>query len=245
MRITQISNTTNFNGIKNIGYARVINKEERSSRCAMNMELTNDEKGNDLDNYRNFLYQHPQFINRISPRTINIEIATQQTEIGTMLVASINGNPVSLNKENKHIIQYAQSLTEQIDKTKEKDFVVDPDYHLEPGVEQNIIYQEHIDDYMDGYSGELDILSKTGAIEIFDLYLNTIPSAAKEYTPENELEEEALDEQLNEIDEQTMQAMDDVISILYEPAYVKYNTMFFNAMLKSYKELYDPQNLLN
>ena len=244
MRITQITNTTPFNGIKNIGYARIINKQEHCTRSAMHIELTNDEQGNDLDNYRAFLYQRPEFRNHIAPNDLTIEIATKPTPYGPMLMAQINGIPVPLDKKNKPIMKYVESLTERIARMPEKDFVVDPDYALTDQAQRGLMYKEPIDDYLDGTSGELDLLEGTGLIEKFDLYMNTIPTIAKEYEPENEFESEALDEELDEIDKKTMQAMDDVISVLYEPAYVKYKSIFFNAAIRGYNDFFN-QDLPN
>lgn len=246
MRIAQITNTTNFNGIKNIGCARVLNKQEYITRSAINMELTNDEQGNDLDNYRALLYQRPEFINPINPNHLNIELATKRTkDYGIILMAKLNGTPIPLKKENKPLVNYVQSLVNRIEKTPEHKLVVDPDQHLMDEAQMGLIHGENIDDYMDGTSGELDLLEGTGLIEKFDLYMNTIPTAAKEYEPENEFESDALDEELDEIDEITKKAMDDVVAVLYHPAYVKYKIIFINAILKAYAEYFEPDISLN
>lgn len=245
MRIAQITNTTNFNGIKNIGYARIINKQEPCTRAAMHMELTNDEKGNDLDHYRAFLQQRPEFINSIAPNDLTIEIATKPIQYGSMLMAQINGTPVPLDPKNKAVMEYMNYLTKRIVKMPEKNFVVDPDYAFTDQAQRGLMHGEPIDNYLDGTSGELDLLEGTGLIEKFDLYMNAIPSVAKEYEPETEFENEALEKELDEIDKITMKAMDDVISVLYEPAYVKYNSIFFDAIVQGYTDFYNPQTYLN
>ena len=242
MKIAQVSNTINFSGIKNVGYARVIKKADCSSRTAMTMELTDDDKNEDLTNYRTLLYQHPEFIHPINPNYLTFELITKKDPSwGPILMGKVNGMPFSILKQNVPMMNFIEGLTSRIEKQKEKDFVVDPDQHLMDEAQKGLfIGEENLDSFMDGTEGELDLLSGTGLIEKFDLYLNTIPEASEIYEPEDSIEEDELNSELAEIDEKVKQAMDDVVSILYHPAYVKSQAPYFNALVKGYSEVFKP-----
>lgn len=214
----------NFTGIKNIGYARIIANKEDSlpqTRIIMNMELTDDSRNKDLTNFRQVLKKYPIFTNQINDKFINIEYDV--TSVNDLLYSRLllNGSIVRPEGEDLNIVNFAKNLVNRVKNLKVKDFKLDKKHHLSQEAQYGLVYKDNIDNYVDGTSGELDLLSKTGLIEKFDLFLN----------------DESIE--LSEKDEAKLfNAIDSVVATLHEPAYVKQGSKYLDALLQNYSPIY-------
>ena len=128
MRINPVS----FQGIKNISYAKVndIEDEPYHSRLCLNMELTNDKYGNDLNEYDKLLKTYPDLNNELYPSFVNIEFETAEI------------------RPNKYIIQ------------KPDDFKTDRNYLNSGLSEYCPIYNESLGNYLFGTDENINIYGK-------------------------------------------------------------------------------------
>ncbi len=228
-----------FSGIKNVGYARVIKNNSNGihSCVSMNMELTDDKDGEDLTFYRNLVKVRPSLRNEINDRFINIEFNSikvpndysrpgAENTVKWAMFARLNGQSVSFKPENKELINYMTSLAQRVANFKERDYKIDPAHHLMREAKEGLVYKECIDDYMDGSSGRLELLEGTGLIEQFDYYLNSEPLT------------EDFAEELSQEDEMINDAMDGVVAVLHEPAYVHNGAVIMESLLRGYAEYF-------
>ncbi len=221
----------NFNGIQNIGYVRVTNNDTygRSSRCAMSMELTDDAVHKDLTEYRKIIKANPILTNEINDKFVNIEFETKSIGDLTIIINKLNGTPILGTPANAKLIGFMKNLLNRITNFKEKDFKVDKDFHLTLVANENLIYNEPIDNYIDGTSGRVGLLEGTGLTEKFDLYMNSVPDDIDE-------------EELNLRDEQISKAIGDVVATLHEPAYVSNGAIYMNALMQGYAKSLNQYN---
>ena len=210
----------NFTGIKNVGYTRVIidhnpNIEEKT---IMNMELTDDGKNQDLAEYRKFLKSNPSLKNEINDRFINIEFDSFTVGDGFGTKMGINGNDIFPSGENMNIINFAKNLVNRVAKFKNKDYVKDEYHYLSKEAQEGLIYKKNIEDYVDGSSGRLDLLEGSGLTEKFAHFFN-------------DQEVKLTDAQ----EEKLFAAIDNIVDVLHEPAYVHNGAMYMSALFKGYK----------
>lgn len=216
----------NFHGIQNIGYIRVTNRDSngRSSRCAMSMELTDDSNHKDLTEYRKIIKANPSLKNEVNDKFLNIEFETRRINNTTYILNNLNGQPISISPKNAHLLGFMKNLLNRVANFKEKDFKVDEDFHLTLEANENLIYREPIDNYIDGSSGRIGMLEGTGLTEKFDLFMNSAP-------------DEMDEEELNLRDEKVSNAIANVVATLHEPAYVSNGAIFMNALMQGYIKL--------
>lgn len=212
----------NFTGIKNIGYAKVYKDTpvQKNSRVVMNMELTDDDNNKDLSEYRKILTKHQGLKNEINDKYINIEYETQQQDGFIFAKAKLNGNIIIPVAENFSVINFMKNIVNRVAHFKSKDFQIDDDHHLMKEAQEGLIYNEHIDDYIDGSEGRLSLLDGTDLTEKFDYYLNC------ENAEITENEEEIV-----------FDAVDNIVATLHEPAYVHNGAQYLGALLKGYSDL--------
>ena len=210
----------NFTGIKNIGYARILGNNENNlpqTRVIMNMELTDDSQNKDLTNFRQILKKYPFMKNEVNDKYINVEY--DLTGVDDLLYSRVllNGHLVKPEGEGGNLVNFARNLVNRFKNFKINDFKLDKNHHLSEEAQVGLVYNDNIDNYIDGTSGELDLLSKTGLIEKFDLFLN-----------DESIELSKKDE------EKVFKALDEVVATLHEPVYVKQNSNYLDALLKTY-----------
>ena len=211
----------NFTGIKNVGYASVYTNTEGEevNRNILNMQLTNDNKGNDLTEYRKLLAKHPSLINTVNDEFINVELETNGNDFYTLLKAKINGNIIPLSNETFPIIYFAKKLVDKVVNLKLKDFKSDPDHYLMKEAQEGLIYNEQIDDYLDGTSGQLGLLKGTGLTEKFDYYFNDENSSLSDGDAEK-----------------VFDAADDVVAVLHDPLYVHNGAIYLDALMSTFSQ---------
>ena len=210
----------NFTGIKNIGYARILGYQENNipqSRIIMNMELTNTCQNKDLTNYRKILQQYPTFKNVLNDKFLNVVYGLTDIDNALYSRVLLNGQFILPDNEGASLVSFARNLVNRVKNLKIKDFKLDKNHHLKEEVQNGLVYKDNIENYIDGTKGELDLLSKTGLVEKFDLFLN----------------DESI-ELSNKDKEKLFNAIDDVVAILHEPVYVKQGANYLEALLKSY-----------
>lgn len=211
-------NPVSFTGIKNIGYARALTGSESNTgtRTALNMQLT-DEGNKDLSEYKKLTSKYPVLENKINSDYLNIEMETKNIDGFCMCRAKINGNIIPSVAENIPVLNFMSKITNRIANFKEKDFKIDADHHLMNEAKQGMFYNEPFDYFLDGTSGELDLLVGTGLTEKFDLYANN----------ENiELSEED--------NEKLFDAEDGILEVLHNPCYVHNGAQLTNSIMKYY-----------
>lgn len=211
----------NFTGIKNIGYARVYKDtpERKNSRVIMNMELT-DDNNKDLSEYRTILEKNPKLKNRINDKYLNIEYETLRQDDFIFARTKLNGNVITPVAENFSALNFMKNIVNRIAHFKNKDFQTDSDYHLMAEAQEGLVYNENIDDYIDGTNGRLSLLDGTDLTEKFDYYLNNPNALVSE-----------------EDEELVFNAMDNVVATLHEPAYVRNGAIYLGALLKGYSDM--------
>lgn len=211
----------NFTGIKNIGYARVYKDtpERKNSRVIMNMELT-DDNNKDLSEYRTILEKNPKLKNRINDKYLNIEYETLRQDDFIFARTKLNGNVITPVAENFSALNFMKNIVNRIAHFKNKDFQTDSDYHLMAEAQEGLVYNENIDDYIDGTNGRLSLLDGTDLTEKFDYYLNDPNALVSE-----------------EDEELVFNAMDNVVATLHEPAYVRNGAIYLGALLKGYSDM--------
>lgn len=210
-----------FTGIKNIGYARIIdNNDFPKSRVIMNMELTDDKCNKDLSNFKKILRTRPELKNDINDRFINIEHDSVSSNGLLYSRVMLNGNLINPEGKDSKLVNFMKGLVHRVQNFKPKDFKIDQDHHLMKEAQEGLIYKDFIDDYVDGSKGELALLKGSGLTEKFDLYFND------ENVKLSDKEEEQL-----------FNAVDDVVAVLHEPAYVHQGAGFMDALLKSYSNI--------
>lgn len=211
----------NFTGIKNIGYARVYKDtpERKNSRVIMNMELT-DDNNKDLSEYRTILEKNPKLKNRINDKYLNIEYETLRQDDFIFARTKLNGNVITPVAENFSALNFMKNIVNRIAHFKNKDFQTDSDYHLMAEAQEGLVYNENIDDYIDGTNGRLSLLDGTDLTEKFDYYLNNPNALVSE-----------------EDEELVFNAMDNVVATLHEPAYVRNGAVYLGALLKGYSDM--------
>ena len=210
----------NFTGIKNIGYARILGNNENNlpqTRVIMNMELTDDSQNKDLTNFRQILKKYPFMKNEVNDKYINVEYDLTRVDDFLYSRVLLNGHLVKPEGEGGNLVNFARNLVNRVKNFKINDFKLDKNHHLSEEAQVGLVYNDNIDNYIDGTSGELDILSKTGLIEKFDLFLN-----------DESIELSKKDE------EKVFKALDEVVATLHEPVYVKQNSNYLDALLKTY-----------
>lgn len=113
-----------------------------------------------------------------------------------------------------------KNIVNRIAHFKNKDFQTDSDYHLMAEAQEGLVYNENIDDYIDGTNGRLSLLDGTDLTEKFDYYLNDPNALVSE-----------------EDEELVFNAMDNVVATLHEPAYVRNGAIYLGALLKGYSDM--------
>lgn len=211
----------NFTGIKNIGYARVYKDtpERKNSRVIMNMELT-DDNNKDLSEYRTILAKNPRLKNSINDKYMNVEFETLRQDDFIFARAKLNGNVITPVAENFSALNFMKNIVNRIAHIKNKDFQTDSDHHLMAEAQEGLVYNENIDDYIDGTNGRLSLFDGTNLTEKFDYYLNDPNALVSE-----------------EDEEIVFNAMDNVVATLHEPAYVRNGAIYLGALLKGYSDM--------
>lgn len=212
-----------FTGIKNIGYARIIESsvpDYPQSRIVMNMELTDDKNNKDLTILKNVLQKFPVLKNKINDNYLNIECNLMKERNVLYSRLFMNGVLVLPGGDGAPLIRFAKNLVERVKNLKIKDFKLDKNYHLSEEAKKGLVYNDNIGNYIDGTSGKLDILAKTGLIEKFDFLMN-YPNIKLSQKDENKL----------------LKAVDEVVAILHEPAYVKQGSHYLGALIKGYSPI--------
>lgn len=213
-----------FTGIKNIGYTKAYTHQYDfdSTRNIINMQLTDDKQHKDLTEYKKIIGQNPNLQNTVDDRFLNVEVEFLKCEDISGVKTKINGVTLMPAEDNSKIIGFAQRMIKRISHFKEKDFKKDNAYDLSETAENGLICNEHIDDYLDGSAGSLDLLKDTGLTEKFDYYFND-PSA-----------------KLSEKDKiKVSKAADGIIATLHNPAYVHNGAVYMDALLKGTTKIYD------
>ena len=130
-----------FNGIKNIT-AIYKPQNEKNGIFTLSMQLTNDENGNDLDEYRNILKKHPnsnKFAHPYDNRFINLNLIKDDSDGIYEKDTYINEyrweiNPGPEDQEHKindkilPMFTFINKLTQKIYNTPEKEFVYDEEF---------------------------------------------------------------------------------------------------------------------
>ena len=212
-----------FTGIKNIGYVRIYTSSPANgSRVCMNMELTDDQDGKDLSRYQNIISENPDFKNDSNDKFVNLEFQTMNVENGISAVnIKMNGKSVLANNDKLYLVRYMKSLADKVARMKRQDFKINENNNFFHEVQNSLIYDEYIDDYLDGSKGRLALFNGSNLTEKFDYYLND--------------ENANLNEDQEEI---VFNAVDNVIKTLHEPFYVHKGAVYMSALLKWFSDLH-------
>lgn len=215
-------NPISFTGIKNIGYAKISSDipELHVSRNIMNMELTNDKEHKDLAEYKKIVQKFPILRNKFNENFINVELTSIKNDNDLTFVPRLNGVAIPASQETNPIINFMQNLISRITRLKTSDMKTDPKYINSYTAYKGLVYNEELDNFISGISGEFDILKGTGVTEHFaDHFLkegDTITKQEAEYFTD------------------TVQG---VTEILHNPQYVHNGSIYLEALLKGYKNL--------
>lgn len=218
-----------FTGIKNIGYTKFYTTDEDvtiHSRYALNMQLTDDEKGKDLTEYKKLLKEHPDLKNEVNGNYLNVELDSFSVYDLFAIKTKMNGKTVIRNNENYKITEFMDKIVRKIASFKTKDFDTDEWHHLEEETLNGLVYNEHIDDYVDGTEGSLDLLCQ----EYNDDNLNgtSEPLVMKIHRYLNDENAE-----LKEGDDlKVSNAIDYILETLHNPMYVHNGAVIMGAIIK-------------
>ena len=225
MRITPVS----FTGIKNVGFAKISSDVPgiQVSRNIMNMELTDDNENKDLSEFRKLVKKFPMLENDFNNKFVNIELTSVSYNHSDMtFIPRLNGQSIPASEQTKPIINFMKSLVDRVSKFKGKDFKTDPEHYFSWETYKGLIYNEDLDDYVSGMSGELDILKGSGVTESFaDCF-------AREGNELTEQEEELL-----------LETVEGVSEVLHNPQYVHNGSIYLGALLKGYSDLTTSKHL--
>ena len=216
----------NFTGIKNIGYTKSNSYPKdyqnylSNTKYTMNMQLTDDENGKELQKYMEILSKNPKFINRINHAYLNIEADYMYVNDNTIAyVEKINGIPVDNSEENIPIRNFSRKLVSNIAKAKISDIKTDDFHKYTQEAQLGLIQKERILDYISGAEGTLDILENSGLAEKFAHYDKM--------------------EHISEKDAKTLaKAVLNIIDVLHSPQYVKNGAMIRDSILKTPNNTY-------
>ncbi len=219
MNISPVS----FTGIKNIGFAKISKDtpEIQISRNILNMELTNDVEHKDLSEYKKILKNFPTLKNNINDKFVNIEMTSIYNNTGDLtFIPRLNGQVIPFSQKTKPILNFMHNFVDRVFKLKTNDFKIDPKYVNSYTAYKGLIYNEELDNYITGISGELNILKGTGVIENFANYL---------YKQGNELTTEGVEYFKNTVE--------GVAEVLHNPQYVHNGSGYMDALMRGYKNL--------
>ena len=210
-----------FTGIKNVGYASINSNvdNEVKGRTILNMQLTNDNSGNDLEQYKKLMKKYPVLVNEINDEFINVEFETNFDGYNLLMKTKVNGIAIPLKDTFIPVISFAKNLVDRVANLKSKDLKYDPDHYLMKEAQEGLIYNENIEDYLDGTSGQLSLLKGTGLTEKFDRYFN--------------------DDNISLSDkdaEKVFEAADNVVAVLHNPAYVHNGAVYLDALMSIYSK---------
>lgn len=131
--------TVNFTGIKNVGAMFITTPEMGRTVHIMSMQLTNDESGNDLDEFTKAIEKTGKSERYTSPYegTLNIGVATKEEEeeyIPATHQYFINGKQLKVNDKNLAVFSYLCKLSGKIQNKKKEelggsiDYIKSPDF---------------------------------------------------------------------------------------------------------------------
>ncbi len=158
-------NSVNFNGIKNIGYTKSYSKYDNginNVKYTINMQLTDDNKNQDLKNYYKLINENPQFLNKIDSNFLNIEVNYYHDDYRTWYLEKINGVNAKNNESNSAIRKFARNMVNRISEFKPNEIKTERFHKYTTPAEFGLIQNEDILDYIDEQKGELELLKGTG-----------------------------------------------------------------------------------
>lgn len=217
-----------FTGIRNIGYTKYYTNDEDDnfhSHHALNMKLTDDKNGKDLSAYKKLLRDNSGFKNEVGNEYLNIELDTFMINDLFAIKTKMNGNTVKRTYENRDIISFMDKLVHRIASFKNKDFDTDEWHHVSDEAADGLIYNESIDDYIDGTKGSLDLLCSEYNDDNLDGNAESLVLKLHRYlNDEVELSEED--------DEKVIDAIEYILETLHNPMYVHNGAVIMNAMVE-------------
>lgn len=165
-----------FNGIKNVGfetrkYVQNFDNDEYGDKFKeaedeyfLNVELTDDEYGNDLSEFRRHIsktglknYSHPY-----NPNMLSLAISKDVIESGFsrdvdyQVFINEADKELAVNDNNLHMFSYLAKLMNKILKMPDKDLKADKEYLEEDAAESVIIGEDLKDTYGKAYNYEIE-----------------------------------------------------------------------------------------
>ena len=129
----------NFTGIKNVGAMYIAMPEMNQTMNILSLQLTNDEDGNDLDEFKKAISKtgKPESYVTAYEGAVSINVSTIEPEeeyLSPKRKFFINGSQLKVNDKNLPVFSYLCKLTNKIkDKDKEDmgasvDYIQSPDF---------------------------------------------------------------------------------------------------------------------
>ncbi len=149
----------NFTGIQNIGYKvqdyQVENSRTYKQKCDehfINLQLTNDENGNDLTEFKNKLatsdiasninYNHPDYLNIIFSKETIIDYDDKSTDLNIIIN---DEDELEVNDRNLPLLSHIAKLLTRISQSDDDQFMITKEY-LENDAATAIIPGENLED---------------------------------------------------------------------------------------------------
>lgn len=218
-----------FTGIRNIGYTKFYTTDENvniHSRYALNMQLTDDDKGNDLTEYKKLLKENPDLKNKINSDYLNIEFDTARYNEFLMIKTKMNGNTIPRSFEKNKIISFMDKIVHKVASFKTKDFDTDEWHHLDDESLKGLIYNENMDDYVDSTKGSLDLLCQEYIDDNPDGTAEPVVIKLRRYLNDGNIK---LKENSRK---KIYDAVDYILETMYNPMYVHNGAVIMDAMAK-------------
>ncbi len=144
---------TTFTGIRNLSYLKINHGNQKTKipsepleRYVLNMELTNDSAGKDLEEFKNILkktglktYTHP-----INPNFLNIEIFTNSGHSDTGRIIFLNRVGIKLTNNVLSMMSFIGKLLKRVSNMKEEDFILDKKYLNNETIRKSTLMGEDI-----------------------------------------------------------------------------------------------------
>ena len=126
--------TVSFTGIKNVGYLMNGSAEQGIYKRAINLQVTNDEDGNDLDKFEEVLKETgtEYRYHMDTPGLISFLMAKQRKDNHMCTYDFVlNNNELEINDENLPIFSYLGKILTRISEMEERDMVVDDSVYMD------------------------------------------------------------------------------------------------------------------
>lgn len=125
--------TVNFTGIKNAGAMFIAMPEMNNTMNILSLQLTNDESGNDLDEFRKAIKKtgSPEKYTTAYEGAVSVNVSTTEPEEEYMSKKHrfyLNGSPLETNDKNLPVFSYLCKLTNKIQEKDPKEMGASVEY---------------------------------------------------------------------------------------------------------------------